>query len=121
VKERADLGDAFQSTYIDDLNVQLDGLLDDQADKTIATLTFTGTETCALTKAKPAKAGVWSGAQGETNLLIAACARTKLLLRYQKPGLPSFLHLHQRPSALPHARTAVHSGINNPAATHREQ
>lgn len=43
VKERADLGDAFQSTYIDDLNVQLDGL-DDQADKTIATLTFTGME-----------------------------------------------------------------------------
>jgi predicted lipid-binding transport protein (Tim44 family) len=43
VKERADLGDAFQSTYIDDLNVQLDGL-DDQADKTIATLTFTGIE-----------------------------------------------------------------------------
>ncbi|MCD5972249.1 MULTISPECIES: Tim44 domain-containing protein [Pseudomonas] len=40
-KERADLGDAFQSTYIDNLNVQLDGL-DDRADKTIATLTFSG-------------------------------------------------------------------------------
>ncbi|CAI8921488.1 Tim44 domain-containing protein [Pseudomonas sp. IT-P291] len=40
-RERADLGDGFQSTYIDDLNVQLDGV-DDRADKTIATLTFTG-------------------------------------------------------------------------------
>lgn len=40
-QERADLGDAFQSTYIDNLDVQLDGL-DDQADKTIATLTFSG-------------------------------------------------------------------------------
>ncbi|MBK5538044.1 Tim44 domain-containing protein [Pseudomonas sp. TH05] len=40
-KERADLGDGFQSTYIDNLNVQLDGV-DDRADKTIATLTFTG-------------------------------------------------------------------------------
>ncbi|MDD2053009.1 Tim44 domain-containing protein [Pseudomonas putida] len=40
-RERAELGDAFQSTYIDNLNVQLDGL-DDRADKTIATLTFTG-------------------------------------------------------------------------------
>jgi predicted lipid-binding transport protein (Tim44 family) len=42
-QERASLGDAFQSTYIDDLDVQLDGL-DDQADKTIATLTFSGIE-----------------------------------------------------------------------------
>lgn len=42
-QERADLGDAFQSTYIDNLEVQLDGL-DDQADKTIATLTFSGIE-----------------------------------------------------------------------------
>ncbi|WP_426142483.1 Tim44 domain-containing protein [Pseudomonas sp. DWP3-1-2] len=40
-KERADLGDGFQSTYIDNLNVQLDGV-DDRADKTIATLTFSG-------------------------------------------------------------------------------
>ncbi|NBA97061.1 Tim44 domain-containing protein [Pseudomonas sp. R5(2019)] len=40
-QERADLGDGFQSTYIDDLNVQLEGV-DDRADKTIATLTFTG-------------------------------------------------------------------------------
>jgi predicted lipid-binding transport protein (Tim44 family) len=42
-QERASLGDGFQSTYIDDLEVQLDGL-DDQADKTIATLTFSGIE-----------------------------------------------------------------------------
>jgi len=40
-QERADLGDAFQSTYIDNLDVQLDGV-DDRADKTIATLTFSG-------------------------------------------------------------------------------
>ncbi|MBX8539466.1 Tim44 domain-containing protein [Pseudomonas cichorii] len=40
-KERAGLGDGFQSTYIDNLNVQLEGV-DDRADKTIATLTFSG-------------------------------------------------------------------------------
>ena len=40
-RERAELGDGFQSTYIDNLNVQLDGV-DDRADKTIATLTFSG-------------------------------------------------------------------------------
>ncbi|MBM7063398.1 hypothetical protein JQX08_21980 [Pseudomonas sp. UL073] len=40
-QERADLGDGFQSTYIDDLQVQLDGI-DELADKTVATLTFNG-------------------------------------------------------------------------------
>lgn len=40
-QERADAGDGFQSTYIDDLNVVLDGV-DDDAEKTVATLTFTG-------------------------------------------------------------------------------
>jgi predicted lipid-binding transport protein (Tim44 family) len=40
-QERADLGEGFQSTYIDDLSVVLDGV-DDRADKTIATLTFSG-------------------------------------------------------------------------------
>ena len=40
-KERADLGEGFQSTYIDNLTVQLDGV-DDRAEKTIATLTFSG-------------------------------------------------------------------------------
>lgn len=40
-KERADLGEGFQSTYIDNLNVQLDGV-DDRSDKTVATLTFSG-------------------------------------------------------------------------------
>jgi predicted lipid-binding transport protein (Tim44 family) len=40
-RERAELGDGYQSTYVDDLDVQLDGV-DDQADKTIATLTFNG-------------------------------------------------------------------------------
>lgn len=40
-EERASLGDGFQSTYIDDLQVQLDGI-DELADKTVATLTFVG-------------------------------------------------------------------------------
>ena len=40
-RERADLGEGFQSTYIDDLDAQLDGV-DDLSDKTVATLTFTG-------------------------------------------------------------------------------
>lgn len=40
-QERADLGDGFQSTYIDNLSVILDGV-DDRADKTVATLTFSG-------------------------------------------------------------------------------
>ena len=40
-RERADLGDGFQSTYVDNLDVQLDGV-DDLSDKTVATLTFTG-------------------------------------------------------------------------------
>ena len=40
-RERAELGDGFQSTYIDELAVQLDGV-DDNAEKTIATLTFSG-------------------------------------------------------------------------------
>ncbi|MGK9066222.1 Tim44 domain-containing protein [Stutzerimonas chloritidismutans] len=40
-RERAEIGDAYQSTYIDDLQINLDGV-DDQADKTIATLTFIG-------------------------------------------------------------------------------
>ncbi|WP_213878029.1 TIM44-like domain-containing protein [Pseudomonas sp. dw_358] len=40
-QERANEGDGFQSTYIDDLTVVLDGV-DDRADKTVATLTFSG-------------------------------------------------------------------------------
>jgi predicted lipid-binding transport protein (Tim44 family) len=40
-RERAELGDGFQSTYIDNLDVQLDGV-DDMSDKTVATLTFIG-------------------------------------------------------------------------------
>lgn len=39
--ERSSLGDAMQSTYIDDLSVQLDGI-DEEADMTVATLTFHG-------------------------------------------------------------------------------
>ncbi|RRV71852.1 hypothetical protein EGI99_05600 [Stutzerimonas stutzeri] len=40
-QERAEIGDAYQSTYIDDLQIQLDGV-DDNAEKTTATLTFSG-------------------------------------------------------------------------------
>lgn len=40
-QERAEAGDGFQSTYIDNLQVELDGV-DDDAEKTVATLTFTG-------------------------------------------------------------------------------
>lgn len=40
-EERASLGDGFQSTYIENLGVQLDGI-DALADKTVATLTFAG-------------------------------------------------------------------------------
>ncbi|MCF7200548.1 Tim44 domain-containing protein [Pseudomonas oligotrophica] len=40
-QERAEIGDAYQSTYIDDLQISLDGV-DDNADKTVATLTFNG-------------------------------------------------------------------------------
>ncbi len=40
-RERAEQGDGFQSTYIDDLDVQLDGV-EDRAEKTVATLTFRG-------------------------------------------------------------------------------
>jgi predicted lipid-binding transport protein (Tim44 family) len=40
-EERASLGDGYQSTYIDALEVQLDGI-DELADKTVATLTFRG-------------------------------------------------------------------------------
>ena len=40
-QERQSLGDGFQSTYIDNLNVVLDGV-DDNPDKTVATLTFSG-------------------------------------------------------------------------------
>ena len=40
-QERQSLGDGFQSTYIDNLNVVLDGV-DDNPDNTVATLTFSG-------------------------------------------------------------------------------
>ncbi|UYZ84821.1 Tim44 domain-containing protein [Entomomonas sp. E2T0] len=40
-QERAEAGDGFQSTYIDNLEVVLDGV-DNDAEKTVATLTFTG-------------------------------------------------------------------------------
>ena len=39
VPKTRDLGDGFQSTYVDNLQVRLDGI-EQQAGKTIATLTF---------------------------------------------------------------------------------
>lgn len=39
--ERSSLGEGMQSTYIDDLNVQLDGI-DEESDMAVATLTFHG-------------------------------------------------------------------------------
>lgn len=39
--EREELGDGFQSTYVEELQAQLDGI-DELADKTVATLTFRG-------------------------------------------------------------------------------
>lgn len=40
-KERAELGDGYQSTYIDNLDVQLDGV-EELSDYTVATLSFSG-------------------------------------------------------------------------------
>lgn len=40
-KERASLGDGYQSTYIENLDVQLDGV-EDLSDYTVATLSFSG-------------------------------------------------------------------------------
>ncbi len=40
-QERDEIGDAYQSTYIDNLQVTLEGV-DDNAEKTVATLTFSG-------------------------------------------------------------------------------
>lgn len=40
-RERAELGDGYQSTYIDNLDVQLDGV-EELSDYTLATLSFTG-------------------------------------------------------------------------------
>lgn len=40
-KERANLGDGYQSTYIENLDVQLDGV-EDLSDYTVATLSFSG-------------------------------------------------------------------------------
>ncbi|NLD15391.1 MAG: TIM44-like domain-containing protein [Gammaproteobacteria bacterium] len=40
-RERAELGDGYQSTYIDNLDVQLDGV-EELDDYTVATLSFTG-------------------------------------------------------------------------------
>lgn len=57
-QERASLGESFQSTYIDDLKVQLDGL-DDLADKTVATLTFTGLEKSSRTDPGEAFSESW--------------------------------------------------------------
>jgi predicted lipid-binding transport protein (Tim44 family) len=63
------LGDGFQSTYIDDLDVQLEGV-DDRADKTIATLTFRGvSKTSRFDQGEvSAKAGTWNAPRAKTSL-----------------------------------------------------
>ena len=52
-RERAEIADAYQATYIDDLQIQLDGV-DDNAEKTTATLTFIGvSKTSRFDQGKP--------------------------------------------------------------------
>ena len=75
-QERSSLGDGFQSTYIDDLNVQLDGV-DDRADKTIATLTFTGVSKTSRFDQGEAFSESWNmeRAQGENQPWLLAGIR----------------------------------------------
>jgi predicted lipid-binding transport protein (Tim44 family) len=75
-QERADLGDGFQSTYIDDLQVQLEGV-DDRAEKTIATLTFVGvSKTSRFDKGEPfSESWNMERAQGENQPWLVAGIR----------------------------------------------
>ena len=75
-RERADLGDGFQSTYIDDLRVQLEGV-DDRADKTIATLTFSGVSKTSRFDQGEAFSESWNmeRAQGENQPWLVAGIR----------------------------------------------
>lgn len=75
-RERAEIGDAYQSTYVDDLQVQLDGV-DDQAEKTIATLTFVGTSKSSRFDQGEAFSESWrmERAQGENQPWLVAGIR----------------------------------------------
>ena len=75
-RERADLGDGFQSTYIDNLDVQLEGV-DDRADKTIATLTFRGQSKTSRFEQGEAFSESWhmQRAQGENQPWLLAGIR----------------------------------------------
>ncbi|WP_415915861.1 Tim44 domain-containing protein [Pseudomonas aeruginosa] len=75
-QERAEIGDAYQSTYIDNLVVQLDGV-DDQADKTIATLTFSGVSKTSRFDQGEAFSESWrmERAQGENQPWLVAGIR----------------------------------------------
>ncbi|OCX94397.1 MAG: hypothetical protein BCV62_16590 [Pseudomonas sp. K35] len=75
-QERAEIGDAYQSTYIDDLQIQLDGV-DDDADKTTATLTFTGTaKTSRFDQGEPfSESWRMERAQGENQPWLVAGIR----------------------------------------------
>jgi predicted lipid-binding transport protein (Tim44 family) len=100
-RERADLGDGFQSTYIDNL-VQLDGV-DDRADKTIATLTFSGVSKTSRFDQGEVFSESWNmeRAQGETSLgwwPVSARTADPRVTQRKKPRLcPGFsisrLHL----------------------------
>ena len=75
-QERAEIGDAYQSTYIDDLQIQLDGV-DDNAEKTTATLTFTGTaKTSRFDQGEPfSESWRMERAQGENQPWLVAGIR----------------------------------------------
>jgi len=75
-QERAEIGDAYQSTYIDDLQIQLDGV-DDDAEKTTATLTFTGTaKTSRFNQGEPfSESWRMERAQGENQPWLVAGIR----------------------------------------------
>ena len=75
-RERAELGDGFQSTYIDNLQVQLEGV-DDRAEKTIATLTFMGVSKTSRFDQGEAFSESWNmeRAQGENQPWLVAGIR----------------------------------------------
>ncbi|WP_404395687.1 hypothetical protein LG309_19420 [Stutzerimonas chloritidismutans] len=75
-QERAEIGDAYQSTYIDDLQIQLDGV-DDDAEKTTATLTFTGvSKTSRFDQGEPfSESWRMERAQGENQPWLVAGIR----------------------------------------------
>ena len=75
-RERAELGEAYQSTYIDNLQVQLEGV-DDRAEKTLATLTFIGVSKTSRFDQGEAFSESWNmeRAQGENQPWLVAGIR----------------------------------------------